>query len=100
MKTEQLVHLLIACLIIFGVFAMLIISQITRNPLPAETLTILSGSLGSAIGWFFGARGAIAGGQATDEAVTANTQAVVNSAMMEHNSAPSLVEGQAPTATP
>ena len=99
MRSEQWTHTIVAVSIILGVFAMLIISQVTRNPLPAETLSIISGGLGSALGWFFGSRSTVAGAQVTSDAVNRNTQTLADTSMLETQSSHVVVEPATATAT-
>lgn len=100
MRGEQWAHTLVAVAIIVGVFTMLIISQVTRVPLQTDTLTIISGGLGSALGWFFGSRSTVAGGQMASDAVNRNTQTLTDSAMMETQNPRVVVDANHATATP
>jgi hypothetical protein len=80
---------MIAMTTIIGGFTLLIISQITGQPIAPGTLTLITTLMASVTGWYFGTRSAIAGAQAATTAATSATdQTAAATAAAAHEQTP------------
>lgn len=87
--TEGISHTMIAMTTLVGGFVLLIISQVTGQPISPGTLTLITTLMASVTGWYFGTRSAIAGAQAaTTAATSANEQTASAVETASHSATP------------
>lgn len=85
--TDGFSHTMIAMTTLIGGFTLLIISQITGQPISPGTLTLITTLMASVTGWYFGTRSAIAGAHAASAAASAATEQTASAtaaAVREH----------------
>ncbi len=70
MSDQQIDHGAVAAITVVGAFAVIIVSQVTHEQLSATLATLVVGSVGTVLGFFFGSRGSQAGQEATHAALT------------------------------
>lgn len=70
MSDQQIDHGAVAAITVVGAFAVVIMSQATHEPLSPALSTLVIGSVGTVIGFFFGSRGSQAGQEAIHAALT------------------------------
>jgi hypothetical protein len=100
MSDQQIDHGAVAAITVIGAFAVIIASQVTHEQLSATLATLVVGSVGTVLGFFFGSRGSQAGQEATHAALT-----TVSGLLQQQNpppdaTAPLPVEPDGPAATP
>lgn len=66
---DGVTHTVIASLTLVGGFVLLVIAQVTGNPLQPGTLTLVTMLMSAVTGWYFGTRSTLSGAQAVTEAV-------------------------------
>lgn len=72
--TEGISHTMIAMTTLVGGFVLLIISQVTGQPISPGTLTLITTLMASVTGWYFGTRSALAGAQAATTAASSQAE--------------------------
>lgn len=100
MSDQQIDHGAVAAITVIGAFAVVIVAQVMHEQLSATITTLVVGSVGTVLGFFFGARGAQAGQQATHAALTTVSGLLQQQHPPGDAQAPPVVVPEAPAATP
>lgn len=99
MSDSQIDHGAVAVITVIGAFSVVIVAQLTHEQLSATITTLIVGSVGTVLGFFFGARGSQAGQQATHAALTTVSDLLTSRTPPQDAQAPPVVDAGGHSAT-